>query len=113
MSWVASATVVAVGLLCMAFLMWLVRREAARWQRFRHVQGEPEVVAERVAANAERRRFAPLKLMVFRSATKRWEPAGETGSRRQPPRQEREPSRGGKRRPRGNATVSCWPAIVL
>lgn len=82
MIWVASAAAVAVALLSVALPWWLVRREAARWRRFRQARGEPEVVARRVAAKAERSRLSPVKLMVFRSSTSRWEPAGEVGRRR-------------------------------
>jgi hypothetical protein len=111
--WVASAAAVTVALLSVAFPWWLVRREAARWRRFRQTQGEPEVVARRVAANAERSKPAPGRLMVFRSSTNSWEPAGDGGSLRKSSTHDQLPARRGKRRPRGNAIVSCWPAIVL
>ena len=112
-NWVAGAVALAVALSSLAFPLWLVRREAARWRRFRQAHGEPEVVARRVAAKAQRANAPPLRLLLFRSSTTRWEPAGDGGSRRQSSRHEREPARRRQRRPRGNPTVSCWPAIVL
>jgi hypothetical protein len=108
--WVAGAAAFMVAILSVAFPLWLVRREAARWRRFRQAQGEPEVVARRVAAQADRSRLAPIRLMVFRSSTNRWEPVGDIGRRRQS--SPHDPARRRKRRPRG-ATVTCWPAIVL
>jgi hypothetical protein len=90
---------------------WLVRREAARWRRFRQTQGEPEVVARMVASRGQRSKGPPLRLLVF--STRRSEPAGDGGSRRQSSRQDPERARPAQRRPRGNATMSCWPAIVL
>ena len=112
MSGIASAAVVT-GLLSLALLWWLVRREAARWRRFRQVQGEPEVVARRVAASVAPSQVPPVRLMVFRSSTKRWEPAGTVGSRRHSFKHGRELLRRGKCRPRGSATTTCWPALVL
>lgn len=113
MSWIASAAVATVALLVVALPYWLVRREAARWRRFRQAQGEPEVVARSVAAKAKRSRLPPVRLMVFRRSTNRWEPAVASGSRRQSSPQDQEAARRGKRRPRGDATAICWPAIVL
>jgi hypothetical protein len=103
----------AVALSSLAFPLWLARREAARWRRFRQAHGEPVVVARRVAAKAQRAKAPPLKLLLFRSSTNRWESAGDGGSRPQSSRHDREPALRRKRRPRGSAAVSCWSAIVL
>jgi hypothetical protein len=106
-NWVASAAALAVALSSLAFPWWLVRRETARWRRFRQAHGEPVVVARRVAAKAQRAKPPPLRLLLFCSPGDRWEPAADGGSRQQPSRHDREPAARRKRRPRGSAAVSC------
>jgi hypothetical protein len=109
--WVASAAAAMVGLLVLSW--WLVRREAGRWRRFREVQGEPVVVARRVAANRRRAQQEPLSLMVFRRSTNRWEPVGELGGRRRPANHDQEAVQRSRRRLRSVVMMSFWPVIVL
>jgi hypothetical protein len=109
--WVACAAALAVALVCLA-LAWLLRREDTRWRRFRQAQGEPEVVARRVAARPGRPGSIPLRLMVFRSDADRWEPAA--GLRRpQSLSIDQEASRRDARRPRASAPPRSWRANVL
>jgi hypothetical protein len=101
-NWVAGAAALAVALSSLAFPWWLVRREAARWRRFRQAHGEPVVVARRVAAKAQRAKAPPLRLLPFRSPGDRWEPAADGGNRQQSSRHDREPA---PRRNAGRAAV--------
>ena len=112
--WVASAAAVMTVLLSLALSWWLVRRESGRWRRFRQTQGEPEVVARRVAAKRERSQLGPVGFMVFRSATNRWEAVGDVGRRRPSAKPDQGAAPRAKRRSRGNVMmVSCWPVILL
>jgi hypothetical protein len=109
--WAVSAAAAMTGLLALSW--WLVRREGGKWRRFREAQGEPEVVARRVAANRRRAQQGPLSLMVFRSSTNRWESVVNIGRRRGSAERDQEAARPGRRRSRGIMMMSCWPVILL